>query len=242
MFMNIRRILTTALLLGSFAGVNAQQRTCDMAINLVEPAPSAVINAFAQYHLRVNIANNGPDTLLAGDTLYYNKPSQPLFDYDLYILQAPINPGNNVTLTLETLTNINSEQTDQVADYYVFVVSNPANNGRFIDTTNDANNYDVNANVTFKAGNPTGVAETEKDKVGMQLYPNPANSELAIKLDASNKASSAKISDIAGREVMNTTFATKGDQRLNVSTLLPGLYFIQVETEQGRATTRFVKK
>lgn len=242
--MNLRTILIPAFLFAAFTQVNAQQRTCDMQVTLLEPAPSAVINAFAQYNLRVNIVNNGPDTLFTGDTLYYNKPTQPLFTYNSYILSQPIHPNSNVTLTLETLNNINTNQQDETMDYYVYVVSNPLNNGAFIDTTNDANNYDVNANVTFKPCEPTSIHDVEKSKNALKLYPNPAAAQISFESDASNTALAATINDISGREVLNTTFNQKAktEYSLDVSGLLPGMYIVQLYTDKGIATGKFIKK
>lgn len=242
--MNLRKILIPAILCAAFTQVNAQQRTCDMQVTLLEPAPSAVINAFAQYNLRVNIVNNGPDTLFTGDTLYYNKPTQPLFNYNPYILTQPIVPNGNVNLTLETLNNINTNQQDETMDYYIYVVSNPLNNGAFIDTTNDANNYDVNTNVTFKPCEPTSINDVEKSKNTLRLFPNPAGSQISFNIDASNTALAATISDISGRKVMSSTFNQKAktEHQLNVSALLPGMYIVQLQTEKGIATGKFIKK
>jgi hypothetical protein len=242
--MNLRKILIPAFLFAAFTQVNAQQRTCDMQVTLLEPAPSAVINANAQYNLRVNIVNNGPDTLFTGDTLYYNKPTQPLFTYSSYILTQPIVPNGNVNLTLETLHNVNTNQQDETMDYYVYVVSNPLNNGRFIDTTNDANNYDVNTNVTFKAGQPTSINDVEKNRNTLKLYPNPANSQISFNIDASNTALVATVSDISGRKIMSSTINQKAktEYQLDISGLLPGMYIVQLQTDKGITTGKFIKK
>lgn len=242
--MNLRTILIPAFLFAVLSPASAQQRTCDMQVTLLEPAPSAVINAFAQYNLRVNIVNNGPDTLFTGDTLYYNKPTQPLFTYSSYILSQPIHPNSNVTLTLETLNNINTNQQDETMDYYVYVVSNPLNNGAFIDTTNDANNYDVNANVTFKPCEPTSIHDVEKSKNALKLYPNPAGAQISFEVDASHTALAATINDISGREVLNATFNPKAktEYSLDISSLLPGMYIVQLHTDKGIATGKFIKK
>jgi hypothetical protein len=242
--MNLRTILIPAFLFAAFTQANAQQRTCDMQVTLLEPAPSAVINANAQYNLRVNIVNNGPDTLFTGDTLYYNQPSQPLFTYSSYILAQPIVPSGNVNLTLEVMHNVNTNQQDETMDYYIYVVSNPTNNGAFIDTTNDGNNYDVNANVTFKAGQPTAIHDVEKSKNALKLYPNPAGAQISFEMDASNTVLAATISDISGRKILNSTFNQKAktEYSLDVSGLLPGMYIVQLQTDKGTATGKFIKK
>lgn len=242
--MNLRKILIPAFLFAGFIQVNAQQRTCDMQVTLLEPASSAVINAFAQYSVKVNIVNNGPDTLFTGDTLYYNIPSQPLFDYTSYILTQPINPNDNATLTLATLSNVNTNQQDEMMDYYIYVKSNLLNNGRFIDTTNDANNYDVNTNVTFKPCQPTAVHDMESNKYMLKLYPNPASTQISFNIDASNTLLEAIISDISGRKVSSNTFSRKAASEyfLDISGLLPGMYMVQLQTDRGIATGKFIKK
>lgn len=242
--MNLRKILVPAFLLAAFTQVNAQQRTCDMQVTLLEPAPSAVISAYASYDIRVNIVNNGPDTLFTGDTLYYNKPSQPLFNYNRYILTQPIVPNGNVNLTLETLNNVNTNQNDETMDYYIYVVSSPTNNGAFIDTTNDDNNYDVNADVTFKAGQPTAINDVEKNKNTLKLYPNPAGSQISFEVGASNTTVTATVNDISGRAVLKSTFNQKAatEQHIDVSGLLPGMYIVQLQTDKGIATGKFIKK
>jgi hypothetical protein len=242
--MNLRKILIPAFLFAAFTQVNAQQRTCDMQVTLLEPAPSAVINAYAQYNIRVNIVNNGPDTLRTGDTLYYNKPSQPLFNYSRYILTQPIVPNGNVNLLLETLNNINTNQNDETMDYYIYVVSSPTNNGTFIDTTNDGNNYDVNTNVTFKAGQPTAINGVEKSKNTLKLYPNPTASQVSFEMDGLNTVLTATINDISGRTVLSSTFNQKAktEHHIDVSGLLPGMYIVQLQTDKGMATGKFIRK
>ena len=241
--MNLRILLIPAMVLTFFSSLNAQQRTCDMQVTLLEPAASTVINAFAAYNIRVNIVNNGPDTLFAGDTLYYNKPTQPLFNYSPYILTQPIHPNDNVTLTLETLNNINSNLHDETMDYYIYVVSNPSNTGAFIDTTHDDNNYDVNTNVTFKAGQPTDIEDVELNNTSLNIYPVPAGSGINLTWDASGIAESVMVTDISGRKVLEDRFnQKKGKAYLDISSLSPGWYIVQLQTDKGIARGKFIKR
>lgn len=242
--MNIRQILFALCLLVA-TGAYAQQRKCDMQITLLEPASSSVINALAQYNITVNILNNGPDTLFAGDTLYYNQPSQPLFNYNPFVLTQTLAAGRNATVTLESPHNTNDNEQDETMDYYIFVMSNPAHNGAFIDTANTVNNYDVNTNVTFRAANPTDIKDIQNSRIALQVYPNPAASMIRFNLDAGNTASSVSISDISGREVLNHTFIKKAggqDPDLNIGSLTSGMYLVRIQTEQGRATAKLIKE
>ncbi len=245
--MNFRKILSTgSLLFAGIAGMQAQQRTCDMAINLVSPAEGAVINAFATFNITVNIVNNGPADLVVGDTVYYNTPSMFALATAPYILQQGIPSGGNATVTLTTGVNINGNTEDQTSSYCVKVLSSPENTGGFIDTVNKANNVSCH-NVTFKASGPTGVTELSKTKQSLKLYPNPADKGITLALGKNNVEQGVIITrDITGRELSRMAFdrrsAANGDLQLDISGLVPGSYLVEVSSEQGRFIGRFLKQ
>lgn len=245
--MNFRKILSTgSLLFAGMAGLQAQQRTCDMAVSLVSPAEGAVINAFATFNITVNIVNNGPAGLVVGDTVYYNTPSMFALATAPYVLQQAIPSGGNATVTLTTGVNINGNTEDQTSSYCVKVLSNPENTGGFIDTINITNNTNCH-NVTFKASGPTGVEELSKAKRNLKLYPNPADKGITLALGQNSGNKGVVITrDIAGRELSRKAFdqhtAANGDLQMDISSLVPGLYFVEVGTEQGRFSGRFVKQ
>lgn len=83
---------------------------------------------------------------------------------------------------------------------------------------------------------PEGSVGIEKPAtVSVSLYPNPTTGELRI--DAADVQSVA-ITDANGREVMSAGHA----DRLDVSQLADGIYFVRVVTPQGIATKKFLKK
>lgn len=75
---------------------------------------------------------------------------------------------------------------------------------------------------------------------GFQLFPNPATDFITIKADNSDAVETITIVNITGQEVLKTN---KNTTSLSVTDLPSGLYFISIETESGKTTTKkFVKK
>lgn len=78
----------------------------------------------------------------------------------------------------------------------------------------------------------TGINELE---VTASAYPNPATDELVLSSDAGIE--SYEIVSVTGQVVLSGEGTTA-----NVSTLNEGTYIVRVQTAEGLATTRFVKK
>ena len=67
------------------------------------------------------------------------------------------------------------------------------------------------------------------------VYPVPCNDFLRIE---SRLHGTGKLMDILGKEIK--TFSIEGDQTVNVRDLLPGVYFLQVNTEKGNFTRKII--
>lgn len=235
--------LTAMLLLAGSAGVHAQQRKCDMGITLVSPAANAVIAPYASFDVTVKIVNNGPDDLLAGDTIYYNTPSMPLTSSAMFRLQQPIASGGNSTIILTTNNNVTDNPEDAIVKYCVLVVSSPAGTGAFIDG-NLANNNGCSDNVTFKVLPTNGVNDRQLGKATLSLYPNPAVGTLQVAL---NKGLTGKVTfsiyDLSGRRISATEINTTAETfAADISGLQSGMYFAELSNASGKATGRFVKQ
>jgi|GEM_PF-1019630 len=243
--MDLKRILLAALVLLAGAGwAQAQQRTCDMEVTLLSPAASAVIAPYASFTVSVSIRNNGPDDLNADDTVYYWTRSIPVFNTIPLKLQQPIPAGSSATLTLATYVNDNGAGNEE--NYCVRVLSNPANTGLFIDTTNDDNNTDCNL-VTLQSVNPTAIAGLAGAEGGLKVYPNPATAEIVIDLKGNKDAGlSLVIRDMTGRKAAafpaGTLKPAAGGLRVNVSALPPGVYLLELSDGKSRAVGRFARR
>jgi hypothetical protein len=79
-----------------------------------------------------------------------------------------------------------------------------------------------------------GVGIPEIDKLGVMIYPNPAQNNLNIVTNGTfNKVT---ITDFSGRVV-----SAGNSKTIDISALSNGVYFIKVETAQGISNTKFVK-
>ena len=71
----------------------------------------------------------------------------------------------------------------------------------------------------------------------LNIYPNPTSNQLRI--DTELKPSEITIIDITGKTIMTTKQNTN---IINVVDLSKGIYFIQLITEEGTVTEKFVKQ
>lgn len=74
------------------------------------------------------------------------------------------------------------------------------------------------------------------------LYPNPASSVLHLSAKGNTTVETFQITDMNGRLVQQGSSSDVSDLELQVSDLAPGVYFVSVQTAEGRGTSKFVKK
>ena len=74
----------------------------------------------------------------------------------------------------------------------------------------------------------------------LKLFPNPVQDELTITLQNNVPLSAYEIYDISGKKVMTSTL--NPSNRIQVSGLSKGLYFIKVKAAKSELISRFMKK
>ena len=75
----------------------------------------------------------------------------------------------------------------------------------------------------------------------LSLYPNPTSSMVEFSIPGTGTAQ-LRLSDVSGRVIREEKVNTGSAQRVDVGSLAPGLYFLQVQTENGRFRGSFVKQ
>ena len=75
----------------------------------------------------------------------------------------------------------------------------------------------------------------------LMFYPNPVRDVLNFKMENDSKLSAIKISDVSGRLMMNIDAKNLEDQ-VNVSSLLKGIYVLEVIKESGTIRSRLIKE
>ena len=235
----ITRMLCLPLMLGASMSF-AQQRHCDMAVTLLNPQDSDVIAPYVTFDVRVNVENLGPDTLLVGDTLYYNLPTEPSFQYASYVLTQTIEPGQNADLLLASITNVNENQDDMTTDFCVKVRSNLNGNGPFADTIID-NNYDCHL-VTF--GATTGIQDLNEAKATFTISPNPATNRIVLRIKKSGVyPESIRVFSLDGR-IVKTIKVEKSQTsvQIPIADLASGTYFMDVMVQGRHLAQKFIKQ
>jgi len=139
-----------------------------------------------------------------------------------------------LNLPCEWMTN---EEIQYFSKYYDF----------FENYRNDTFTYLIQNNelvITNNAGDkayysnvPLSNKTFEKLDKEIILYPNPATSELLIKLPESEQLSSVRIFNIEGKEVrkVNSTL-------LNISDLSVGMYYLEININDVKYKRKFIKK
>ncbi len=86
----------------------------------------------------------------------------------------------------------------------------------------------------------TGIGDT-KPAIDFQLYPNPADKVLNVAFAEAGQETELEIMDIQGK-VLLTQAATKIENRIDVSMLSQGTYFLKVTNGNGTTTKIFTVK
>lgn len=73
------------------------------------------------------------------------------------------------------------------------------------------------------------------------VFPNPASNVLNFSVKNSAQINGVKILDLNGRIVKSSNFDAVSEAQINVSDLTAGVYFVDIASDQGKATSKFVK-
>ena len=74
-------------------------------------------------------------------------------------------------------------------------------------------------------------------KNNFSIYPNPVNNVLNISVKNEISINNLSITDLNGRVVTSSSSSSS----IDVSNLSSGVYFVSIETNEGRGTAKFVK-
>lgn len=160
-----------------------------------------------------------------------------------------IGPSIDIQITenISTISQIGSELYASVSDDYQWIncdngnsVINGENNQVFAPTTNG--NYAVITSINncsdtsecFSLMN-LGIGSSVQ-MMNIVVFPNPASNEIKLMMDESLVIESVKVMNTTGQIVVLGT-----SNFLNVDSLVPGTYFVTVETTSGNWNGKFLK-
>jgi alpha-tubulin suppressor-like RCC1 family protein len=92
--------------------------------------------------------------------------------------------------------------------------------------------------VTTSGCTPVGLDNMVEHQT-MTVYPNPSSNQLQIVLSNNEQIKQLIVSDLSGKIILHQASANK---QLDIHSLAGGIYFLQVLTNEGSRTVRFVKE
>ena len=244
---------------GTFAF--AQQRTTDLEATLNLPTSGTIVYSGDTIHTQIAIANNGPDTLVAGDTILFK-----------YLYTATEGGGSQSNVSLFTLTtSLAPGQTPLLINANI-----PFNNGSgypVLHLNFCVHLFDPNTEPVFYSNNDktpikvsyndpdttnntsctsivienqeTGIATIKQTSTSLQLFPNPAQDIVTIKLPEMQTGSlTVSVTDITGRKVLLQHYGavqpTTQQLPLDVSCLPKGMYLITLKAGAKKRTGKLI--
>lgn len=82
-------------------------------------------------------------------------------------------------------------------------------------------------------------ADGKSTNADIQIYPNPVTEYFSVKTKGNDKIQTVKIFDASGKLIRNITNAT---DKINVSDISSGIYFIRIKTDKGEHLGKIIKK
>jgi len=73
------------------------------------------------------------------------------------------------------------------------------------------------------------------------MYPNPAKNELNLAVKNGLSINEIRVIDLNGRIVKTVQSGFETEMQINVSDLTTGVYMINIKTDEGTATSKFIK-
>jgi type IX secretion system substrate protein len=154
---------------------------------------------------------------------------------ELYMEVVKIDKNNKLKVVFNTFHpsfNIMAANTRQLNDIY-FDTKDPENKKVYI-----------SMNFNYVVYDPaTDVLEVERIDNAIEVYPNPANEILNIKLNKKNVCSKAKITlyDVVGKIVLSKDISNVGDAiSLQINNIRAGCYFLKLETAEEVYNTKVI--
>ena len=142
---------------------------------------------------------------------------------------------------LINLTSANLIQEYPISNIVLDVIVSKSATGPQIYTRNRYDNIKITA-INAVPPNVIALSTSEQLSTKFNLYPNPANSVVNITNAENMVVEQVVIYDIAGKQLSTQTFNNETEIQLNVEHLASGTYMLHLQTNQGTAVKKLVKK
>jgi hypothetical protein len=175
--------------------------------------------------LPVKLASFSGEKLGASNLLKWTSVSEKnLINYEV---EKSVDGKNFESIGLVKATNSSANSNYSFVDQNI--VSNSFNYYRLkINENKGVNSY----------SNIINISNSDLQNVIIDVYPNPAQNNISVKIDENNTFESAVIFDINGKQTLNSSSSND----IDISTLLPGVYTIKVKTTSSEHKIKFIKQ
>ncbi len=204
--------------------------------NLILPNTSTLQTFWMYGHALSNI-DFTPYTNLYTGLLYLDISNGNLTNVDVSMLQ---NLEEFYCYDSDLLTNLNIKNTNNSALIWMWAENNPLLDCIQVDNKIDADGRDTNE---WRSGGATYeetcVLSTEEfDLSSISIYPNPSKDKFYIDL---KMGASYSMINLFGQEIRKGSFVA-GTNELDIQSLSNGLYLLNLETRDGKATKKIIKE
>lgn len=217
-------LASTALCLGLNKSLYAQKHA-DLQLSIVSPRPGEVIPYGDTAYLICSVKNLGPETIdSATSPVYISIVNSAPFPSIFYPTLAP---GDSAERPI--LGSWSSEVADEDVDICLYLHQSLMTG---IVDSNSANDTAC-VHFTMLGSGHTGIAENGRSlATRFELFPNPAHQDVRLRFYATAAQPIAmQIVDALGRVVVRKDLAVSAGRQdipINISPLVPGLYFVKL--------------
>jgi len=186
-----------------------------------------------------NYTYSGAD-LLGYEIELWDVPSQSFKPNDRYTYSYDVNHHLQNILIEKWDASANTWKNDAKADY---TTDANGNTSSFLARYwNASSNTWVNEykSLFYYRNSVTGIGESERNNRSLVASPNPASS--FVEINGANGPANARISDLAGNIIISERLEEASAARINIGTLAPGLYLLDVTTETGHFNNKIIKQ
>lgn len=142
---------------------------------------------------------------------------------------------------LEYVTSANLIQEYPISNIVLDVNVSKGANDPQVYTRNRYDNLKITA-ISAVPPNIIALSTSEQFATKFNLYPNPANSVVNITNTENMVVNQVAIYDVAGKQLSTQNFNNEAEIQLNVENLASGTYMLHLQTNEGTAVKKLVKK
>ena len=142
---------------------------------------------------------------------------------------------NPTVSTTEPASDLSLTGTDKDRNEFSAISMEQSSNSRTPDTIID----EIRVGTTWDSvtTNPSTASVVDNQIPGLSIYPNPSNS--FIKISASEKITGVEIYNVIGKKVIS--ISNFNDNKVDISSLSKGVYFLKVTDGDSVATKKIIK-